>query len=84
MLNPHGHTVETLLDGKVIEGETFWCGHCGAHSHIKPKQRPDDLGGRCKACMKTLCPRCALKYNATLECDPLEELIKRIAKRLTG
>jgi hypothetical protein len=80
MLRPGGYTVETTLEGNAIEGETYWCGHCGAHTHIRPFQRASDVGGMCKGCMKTLCPRCAREYSMTLECAPLEELIKKIEK----
>lgn len=70
---PGAYTFSTDLDGKVQEGQTFMCKHCNAHTHIKPFQRAEDIGGLCKMCMGLLCPKCA----ATGQCDPLEEKLAR-------
>lgn len=73
MLKPGAFTFAVDLDGRTHEGETFMCGHCNRHTHIGPFQRPEDIGGMCKRCMKLTCPECAARGD----CDPLEEKINR-------
>lgn len=76
MLRPNGFTIVTTLEGKTQEGETFQCKHCGAHTHIKAFQRPEDIGGHCRICDGLICPRCA----ATGLCDPMERKLERWEK----
>lgn len=74
MLKPNGFTFVTDLDGKVHEGETYQCAHCGGHTHVKPFQQASDIGGLCKQCMGLTCPRC----TASGLCDPLERKLIRM------
>jgi len=57
MIKPHGLTIVTdPLAGKIIEHDTFQCGHCGAHLEYKPGQkRPKCLNCMQYVCMKPLC-----------------------------
>ena len=74
MLKPNGFTFVMDRDGKVHEGETYRCAHCGSHTHVKPFQRAEDIGGMCRACMGLTCPRC----TATGLCDPIEQKLIRM------
>lgn len=84
MLRPGGYAVivnpdrgEVRLDGDrvlpatadVVEMDTFRCGHCGAIRHVRARERPEDIGGLCRQCMKAICPRCLQSGR----CDPLEK-----------
>lgn len=57
----------------TTELDTFQCGHCGSHLHIRPGEKIDDLGGFCRQCMKAICPMCL----STGRCDPLEKKLAR-------
>jgi len=72
MRNPGGWTF-IYQDGKVEEGETFTCYHCNCLVMIKPKERPEDIGGFCTICTKLVCSQCVGKG-----CDPFEEKRRRI------
>lgn len=77
-LRPQGYAVITDPDvGTVAECSTMTCAHCNRVQHIKPKQRPEDLGGLCKQCMGLVCCACV----ATGACDPFEEKLKRMEAR---
>lgn len=65
-----GGRVEFACEG-VTEYDTFSCRHCGSVRHVRPKERPEDLGGLCKQCMGIICPSCLDEG----QCTPL---IKRI------
>ena len=41
-----------------VELDTFTCAHCNRVTHVKPRQRPEDIGGLCKQCMGLICPAC--------------------------
>jgi len=56
--------------------DTFTCGHCGAVKHVRVRERPEDLGGLCKSCMKLICPGCV-----DLGCTPLEKKIEEMEER---
>ena len=71
-----GSRQETLGEG-VTEYDTFTCGHCGTHRHVRHKENPEDTGGLCKQCMKLICPKCL----GTGRCDPLEKKLERMEKR---
>lgn len=70
-----GGRVEMACEG-VTELDTVTCAHCGAVNHIRPKERPEDLGGLCKSCMKLICPRCLDQG-----CTPLERQIEAMEQR---
>ncbi|MDP2410348.1 MAG: hypothetical protein Q8M26_08685 [Pseudolabrys sp.] len=60
-----------------VERDTFTCGHCNGIVMVQPKQRPEDIGGMCKQCMKLTCPRC----TGSGRCDPFMEKLKRVEAR---
>jgi hypothetical protein len=80
MLRPNGFTFAFDYNGNVHEGETYMCGHCGAHKHVRPRERPEDIGGLCKRCMKLLCPGCVENGD----CDPIEAKLDRWEKHGVG
>lgn len=82
MVNPVMATVrlddrpkEMACEG-VSEFDTFTCGHCGRVKHVKPRERPEDLGGLCKQCMKLICPGCVDQG-----CTPFEQKLERMEQR---
>lgn len=87
-LKPQGYAVITSpirakanLDGlqciETSEGanefDTMGCGHCGRIVHVRARQRPEDIGGFCRQCMRAICPQC----TDTGRCDPLEKKLER-------
>lgn len=60
----------------VTEFDTITCGHCNAVKHVRVKERPEDLGGLCKQCMKLICSRCV-----GMGCTPLERRIEEMEER---
>lgn len=71
-----GYAVITDPERPTVELSTFSCRHCNRVVHVKPKQRPEDLGGLCKICMGLVCSECVGKG-----CDPLEERLRREEER---
>ena len=63
-----GGPVQATQPG-VTEFDTYQCGHCGGIRHVLPRQRPEDIGGFCRQCMRAVCPTCV----ETGRCDPLEK-----------
>lgn len=57
----------------VNEFDTMACGHCNRIIHVQARQRPEDIGGLCKQCMRPICPGCVDRGN----CDPLERKLER-------
>lgn len=53
------------------------CGHCNAHTHIKPGQKPEEMGGYCPNCDGFLCANCAGKR----ECKPLMKWVEEMEAR---
>jgi hypothetical protein len=76
MRRPGGIFICSSPDG-MTETDTFTCGHCNSIVAVQPKQRPEDIGGLCKQCMKLICACCVTRGN----CDPLEEKLKRAEAR---
>lgn len=87
-LKPQGYAIVTApepskinLDGfqcieareGVTEFDTMACGHCNRIIHIQARQRPEDVGGFCRQCMRAICPTCV----DTGRCDPLEKKLER-------
>jgi hypothetical protein len=58
MLRPGGYACISDPDTGVTELDTFTCAHCNTVKHVKPQQRPEDIGGLCKQCMGLICPKC--------------------------
>ena len=60
-------------DGRRIESETARCIHCGCIWEIKSSDPTRaKLGGWCRSCADTVCPKCA-----ELPCDNLYKQIER-------
>lgn len=92
-LKPHGYAVITQPEGDsrvnldgfqvaetsggVAEFDTFSCCHCGRIIHVQARQRPEDIGGFCRQCMKPVCPTCV----DIGRCDPLEKKLERAEAR---
>jgi len=53
------------------EYDTCTCGHCNFVFHVGARQRPEDIGGLCKQCMRPICPRCLDKG-----CTPFEKQLE--------
>lgn len=73
MRNPGG--ISIIMDPcmPISETDTFTCFHCNSIVAVQPKQRPEDIGGLCKHCMKMICPRC----TAAGHCTPFEKELER-------
>lgn len=67
-----GYATITDPEKSLVELSTFTCSHCCCVTHVKARQRPEDLGGLCKICMGLICSSCVGKV-----CDPLEEKLRR-------
>lgn len=81
MRRPGGYGVETTVEGRQNETDTFTCAHCNKVVFVKPKCDPADLGGFCTCCSKHVCKDCAGKG-----CDPMEKKLERweLRRRLFG
>lgn len=71
MRNPGGYLIGHCEDGRIAECDTFTCAHCQRVTFVKPKQKPEDVGGLCKICMGLICPQCTgqgcVPFERTLE-----------------
>ena len=71
MRRPGGYAVVT--DGfKKWEYDSFTCAHCQHVQFVRAYEKPEDLGGFCKDCMKLICKHCLAK-----PCIPFEKLLER-------
>ena len=52
--------------------DTMTCNHCNRLIHVKARNRPEDIGGLCKQCMRPICPFCL-----DLGCTPFEKKLER-------
>jgi hypothetical protein len=75
MLRPQGYATVTDPDG-VTERDTFTCVHCCAVKHVKPRERPEDIGGLCKVCMGLICADCVGQ-----SCIPFMKKLERMEAR---
>ncbi len=75
MRRPQGYAVLSAPE-RIVECDTFTCGHCQHIIHIPPRSNPEDLGGLCKVCMRLICPACLPKG-----CMPFEEKLKKMEAR---
>jgi hypothetical protein len=57
--------------GRVIgqEHDTLTCGHCGTVVFVNAGERPEDIGGFCRRCMKCICGPCVDQDR----CRPIEQ-----------
>lgn len=74
--NTDGLQRHVICEG-VNEFDTMTCGHCGRIVHIKARQRPEDIGGFCRACMRAICPTCVSHGG----CAPLEKKLEAAENR---
>lgn len=85
MLRPQGYATITDPDLGVTERDTFTCHHCNSIKHVKPRERPEDIGGLCKVCMSLICAACVgqacLPFLKKLE---LEEAAYRARRSYYG
>jgi hypothetical protein len=58
MRRPGGYARIDDPDRGRQEFDTFTCAHCNRITHVKPKARPEDIGGLCKVCMGLICAAC--------------------------
>ena len=71
--------------GNVIaEANTFCCGHCGFHTHVKAKADPYELGGLCRVCDSLICARCVGRPCVTMEARLEAEEASYHARRSYG
>lgn len=75
MRNPGGYVRITSPEG-VRELDSYTCGHCGRVTFVRPKERPEDLGGLCRLCGKPVCSGCHRRGT----CDPLEKKLDRVER----
>ena len=61
----------------IVELSTFTCKHCDRIVHIRPKERPEDIGGMCGACGGLICGPCVDKAT----CTPLEMRLEAMERR---
>src|SRR5262249_41460565 len=85
IFNPHAETVanldrvsKQLICEGVTEFDTFTCGHCNRVIHVPVRQRPEDIGGLCKVCMRLVCPTCVGHA-----CDVIERKLERAERKNT-
>jgi len=58
MRRPGGYACIVDPDGPTREFDTFTFAHCNGVTHVRPRARPEDIGGLCKQCMGLICPKC--------------------------
>lgn len=80
MRNPGGYATLTSERG-VAEIDTFTCAHCNSIKHVKPKERPEDLGGHCRQCDHLICASCVRKGTCTPWERQMEIMEARAAAR---
>jgi hypothetical protein len=71
MRNPGGVLISSGPGG-VHEVDTFTCAHCQRVTQVRPKERPEDLGGFCTCCAKPVCATC----HANGTCTPIEKWLE--------
>src|SRR5690348_18253186 len=59
------------------ECDTFVCGHCNSVVFVKPREKPEDIGGMCYQCWHLVCPKCVEQAV----CKPFEKQLETIERR---
>lgn len=77
MLRPQGYATVSDPDSGLTERDTLTCSHCNSVKYVKPKERPEDIGGLCKICMGLICAHCVGK-----PCVPFMEKVDRLEKAI--
>lgn len=66
-----GYGLAVYDSGEITERDSFTCRHCNSVKFVKPKERPEDIGGLCKVCMGLICADCVDKG-----CTPFEKKLE--------
>ena len=66
-----GYGLAIYDGGQMVEKDSFTCSHCNSVKFVKPKEKPEDLGGLCKVCMGLICADCVDKG-----CTPFEKKLE--------
>lgn len=74
MERANNYSVAVTPYGRELEYDSFTCFHCQQIMMVKPRQKPEDLGGLCKVCMQLICPACVGKMT----CDPWQKKMERM------
>ena len=96
MYKAHGYGVIVDPDAKPVEYDTIQCGHCGAHTKVKPGTAATvyllptgtpgvhtEVGGCfCGKCMTPICLRCHARGRCTPNELWLEQQEKQIQNRM--
>jgi len=53
----------------TTECDTFTCKHCCSVVFVKPREKPEDIGGMCYQCWGLVCPKCVEQAV----CKPFEK-----------
>lgn len=78
MRNPGGYLSGTAPEGVVVaEHDTFTCAHCNRVVMVRPKERPEDIGGFCGGCSGLICGPCADDPG----CTPIEKRLEAWERR---
>jgi hypothetical protein len=74
MRNPGGYAarIDKETGKTLVEADTFSCRHCQRIVHVRPKERPEDIGGLCGMCHGLICPQCLGQG-----CDEIERKLER-------
>jgi hypothetical protein len=83
MRNPGGQLL-ICDDGQERAYDTFGCNHCQKVTFVRPKQRPEDLGGLCRVCMGLICSDCVGAPCRTVEQQLAEAEASYHARRSYG
>lgn len=59
------------------ECDSYSCGHCNRVVFVRPKEKPEDIGGMCYQCWHLVCPHCVDKAI----CTPLEKRLEIMERR---
>lgn len=74
-INGYAALTERATGNVIAECDTFQCNHCQRITHVKVKQRAEDLGGFCAACSNLICSGCVGK-----PCDVIERKLERVER----
>jgi hypothetical protein len=76
MRSPGGYL---CIDGHMgrQECDTFTCVHCNRIVVVKPKDRPEDVGGMCGGCYGLICKTCAADGG----CKTIERRMEELEAR---
>lgn len=77
MRSPGGYALICDPVSGLREMDTFTCKHCNGVKYVRPKERPEDLGGLCKVCMGLICGPCV--NDGT--CVPFEKKLEQVEAR---